>query len=156
MGLFDKLKSGFSRYDDEYDDEMGQQDEYEEQDDGYDDRFESFSQPAPAGSDLRSGRVVNIQTAAQLQVMLVEPTEFDEVKEIAQQLNRKITVVLNLENCAPDVSRRILDFLSGAIFANHGVIKPVAKLTFILTPSNVTLMGNLLNDLEGNGFSIGR
>ena len=153
MGLFDKLKSGFSRYDDEYDDEMGQQDEYEEQDDGYDDRFESFSQPAPAGSDLRSGRVVNIQTAAQLQVMLVEPTEFEE---IAQQLNRKITVVLNLENCAPDVSRRILDFLSGAIFANHGVIKPVAKLTFILTPSNVTLMGNLLNDLESNGFSIDR
>ena len=88
--------------------------------------------------------------------MLVEPTEFDEVKEIAQQLNRKITVVLNLENCAPDVSRRILDFLSGAIFANHGVIKPVAKLTFILTPSNVTLMGNLLNDLESNGFSIDR
>lgn len=159
MGLFDKIKNAVNQYDGEYDEEMeGSAEGYEEEEAAdYGDRFGSFSTPSSTSSTIpRGGRVVSIQTSAQLQVMLVKPTAFEEVKEIAEQLNKKITVVLNLETCAPDIARRILDFLSGAAFANNGTVKPVANKTYLLTPSNVDLMGDLLGDLADNGFTIGR
>lgn len=157
MGLFDKIKNAVHQYDGEYDEEMESgAEEYEEEEADYDDRFSSFSTPSASAPLPRSGRVVSIQTSAQLQVMLVKPTAFEEVKEIAEQLNKKITVVLNLETCPPDIARRILDFLSGAAFANNGTVKPVANKTYLLTPSNVDLMGDLLGDLADSGFTIGR
>lgn len=156
MGFMDKLKQGFHRYDDEYDDEMengGYEDDGAEEDSTAASSYAGFTAPSSAG--VRNGRVVSIQTSAQLQVMLAKPERFDEVKEIAEQLNRKVTVVLNLETCQDGIARRILDFLSGATFANGGSVKPVAAKTFLLTPSNVNLMGDLLDDLENNGFTIG-
>lgn len=153
MGFMDKLKQGLHRYDDEYDDEM----ENGEYADGEFDEGETYTGFASAASaaGVRNGKVVSIQTSAQLQVMLAKPERFDEVKEIAEQLNKKVTVVLNLETCQDTIARRILDFLSGATFANGGSVKPVAAKTFLLTPSNVNLMGDLLDDLENNGFTIG-
>ena len=100
----------------------------------------------------RTGRVVNIQTSAQLQVMLVQPERFDDCKAIADKLNEKITVVLNLEGRAPDLSRRVLDFLSGVTYANAGSIKQVAKNTYMLTPSNVELRGDLMDELQNRGL----
>ena len=63
-----------------------------------------------------------------------------------------IAVVLNLESANKDVARRILDFLSGVAYANDGQIKKVANCTFIITPYNVGLMGDLLDELENNGL----
>ena len=100
----------------------------------------------------RTGRVVNIQTSAQLQVMLVQPERFDDCKAIADKLTEKITVVLNLEGRAPDLSRRVLDCLSGVTYANAGSIKQVAKNTYMLTPSNVELRGDLMDELQNSGL----
>jgi cell division inhibitor SepF len=50
------------------------------------------------------------------------------------------------------VARRILDFLSGVAYANDGQIKRVANCTYIITPYNVGLMGDLLDELENNGL----
>lgn len=104
---------------------------------------------APRNSDEK---VVNIHTTAQLQVVLAKPEKFDEVKSIAENLNVKRTVVLNLESVSRDVSRRLLDFLSGVAYANDGQIKPVANNTYIITPYNVDVMGDLLDELENNGM----
>ena len=104
---------------------------------------------APRNSDEK---VVNIHTTAQLQVVLAKPEKFEEVKSIAENLNLKRTVVLNLESVSRDVSRRLLDFLSGVAYANDGQIKPVANNTYIITPYNVDVMGDLLDELENNGM----
>ena len=50
-----------------------------------------------------------------------------------------------------EVSRRLVDFLSGVAYANNGQIKRVANSTFIITPYNVDIMGDLLDELENNG-----
>ena len=50
-----------------------------------------------------------------------------------------------------EVSRRLVDFLSGVAYANNGQIKRVANSTFIITPYNVDIMGDLLDELESNG-----
>ena len=88
----------------------------------------------------------------QLQVVLVKPEQFEDALSIADHLNAKRTVVLNLESTSKDISRRLIDFLSGVAYANRGQVKRVANSTFIITPYNVDLMGDLLDELESNGM----
>ena len=99
-----------------------------------------------------SDKVVNIHTTAQLQVVLVKPERFEEAAAIGDNLNEKRTVVLNLESTNRDVARRLLDFLSGVAYASNGQIKRVANSTYIITPYNVDVMGDLIDELESNGM----
>ena len=99
-----------------------------------------------------SNKVVNINATTQLQVVLVKPERFEDASTIADQLNAKRTVVLNLESTGKEVSRRLIDFLSGVAYANNGQIKRVANSTYIITPYNVDVMGDLIDELENNGM----
>lgn len=110
------------------------------------------SEGSPSG---RRNKVVNIQTTAQLQVVLVKPSAFTDAKQIADHLIAKKTVVLNLETASPENKRRIIDFLVGVAYANGGSLKPVANLTYIITPYNVGFIGeDLVGELENNGVFI--
>ena len=113
---------------------------------------------APAGgapTGRRNSKVVNVQTTAQLQVVLVKPSAFTDAKQIADHLIAKKTVVLNLETASPENKRRIIDFLVGVAYANGGSLKPVANLTYIITPYNVGFIGeDLVGELENNGVFI--
>jgi cell division inhibitor SepF len=102
-------------------------------------------------SDTKQNKVVNIHTTTQLQVVLVKPERFDDARPVADHLNSKHTVVLNLEATNKEVSRRLIDFLSGVAYANNGQIKRVANSTYIITPYNVNIMGDLLDELESSG-----
>lgn len=104
-----------------------------------------------AEATKQHNKVVNINATTQLQVVLVKPERFDDASAIADQLNAKRTVVLNLESTNKEVSRRLIDFLSGVAYANNGQIKRVATSTFIITPYNVDIMGDLIDELENNG-----
>ena len=60
--------------------------------------------------------------------------------------------MLNLESTSKEISRRLVDFLSGVAYANNGQIKRVANSTFIITPYNVDIMGDdLMDELQNNG-----
>ena len=134
---------------------MGGEEEYDDVNET--EEVELLGQPE-AVTDLgestskRGNKVLNINATAQLQVVLVKPERFDDASAVADHLNAKRTVVLNLESANKDVSRRILDFLSGVAYANNGQIKKVANCTFIITPYNVGIMGDLLDELENNGL----
>ena len=79
----------------------------------------SKSEPeAPEATAKRGNKVVNIHATAQLKVVLVKPERFEDASSIADHLNAKRTVVLNLESSNKEVARRILDFLSGVAYAN--------------------------------------
>lgn len=97
-------------------------------------------------------KVVNIHATAQLKVVLVKPERFENAAEIADHLREKRTVVLNLEQTNKDIARRLIDFLSGVAYAQEGKIKKVAVNTYIITPYNVDLMGDLIDELENNGL----
>ena len=163
MGFLDELKRLARPYEDE------------ELEDEYEDEFEPVSRsdrmdrtageraerraakaqdtgvlvPEP---ERRSNKVVNIHTTTQLQVVLVKPERFENASEIADHLREKRTVVLNLESTNKDIARRLLDFLSGVAYANEGKIKKVAISTYIITPYNVDIFGDLIDELENNGL----
>ena len=79
-------------------------------------------------------------------------TEIEEATGIADELLDKRTVVLNLECTAKDEAARLLCFLSGVAYANGGKLKKIANNTYIITPYNVDVMGDLLDELESNGM----
>lgn len=125
----------------------------------------SYSESASARQSNRSrtssdrsasdNKVVDIHTTAKLQVVLRTPDRYEEATEIADDLNEKRTVVLNLDKCNRDAARRIIDFLSGVAYANGGQPKKIAQNIFIITPYNVDVMGDLLDEIENNGFFFG-
>ncbi len=133
------------------------EDEYYEEQDGNVVRAGEYEEPfEPRGgsqtqADKRSNKVVNIHATTQLQVVLVKPERFEDASSIADHLNAKRTIVLNLESANKDVTRRLIDFLSGVAYANNGQIKRVANSTYIITPYNVGIMGDLLDELESSG-----
>ena len=127
--------------------------------------FEDFSsRRQPRGDDeddsvpvtdfRRSNKVVNINATTQLSVVLVKPEKFENAADIADHLREKRTVVLNLEQTNKEVARRLVDFLSGVTYAQDGKIKKVANSTFIITPYNVDILGDLIDELENNGLYI--
>lgn len=152
MGFLNELKKWTRPYDDE------------------DDEFEDFTPRAPEkipvtpraavsargyglSDDKReTNKVVNIHATTQLQVVLVKPERFENAAEIADHLREKRTVVLNLEQTNKDIARRLIDFLSGVAYAQEGKIKKVAVNTYIITPYNVDLLGDLIDELENNGL----
>ena len=103
-------------------------------------------------ADTSRDKVVNINTTTQLQVVRVKPEKFQDASAIADHLRDKRTVVLNLESANKDVARRMVDFLSGAAYAQEGKIKKVAVATYIITPYNVDIIGDLIDELENNGM----
>ena len=157
-GLVEKFKNMWDAPEDEYEDDDYPEDE--EQMNGMDGQNQNSEPEAPARESVRrvpggnsGNKVVNIHATAQLQVVLFKPERFGEEScNIADELLKMHTVVLNLENTAKDVSRRIIDFLSGVAYANGGKIKRVATSTFIITPYNVDLTGeDVMDELENNG-----
>ncbi len=150
MGLIDELKRLAHPYEDE-----------EEEDEDFNDfappsRKESgaglFSGQDERRGEDRHNKVVNIHTTTQLQVVLVKPERFENAAEIADHLREKRTVVLNLESTNKEIARRLVDFLSGVAYANEGKIKKVAVSTYIITPYNVDILGDLIDELESNGL----
>ena len=159
-GLVEKLHKMWNPPDDEYEEYYDDEPEQEEVSSGRSSYSESrrtssysFSDFAPRSETSGGNRVVNINAKAQLQVVLFKPISFGEdTRTIADELLKRHTVVLNLEKTEKEVSRRIVDFLSGVAYANNGKIKRIATNTFIITPYNVDLTGDdVLDELENNG-----
>ena len=151
MSMFDKLKGMMGvPDDDDYEDEGVDMMQNVDDTDNYNDYNMQDNYGSSDGSPKRN-KVVNINSTMQLQVVLVKPERFDDASAVADHLNAKRTVVLNLESTSKDIARRLVDFLSGVAYANNGQIKRVANSTFIITPYNVDIMGDLLDELESNG-----
>lgn len=165
MGLFDKFKDFIvdddnEDFDDYYEEERSsfasptRTEREREPVDRYErpSRASSFERDERPQRRQRGDKVVNIHATTQFQVVLVKPEKYEEAAGIADNLNEKRTVVLNLEATSKDVARRLLDFLSGVAYANNGQIKRVANSTYIITPYNVDVMGDLIDELENNGM----
>lgn len=151
MGFMDELKKLTRPYSEEDEDDFDDYEEEEEPAVAAPKRAVFSAKPAEA-RPIGGGRVVNLNSNPQMQVVLVKPDRFDTVSEIADHLRDKKAVVLNLESTNKDVARRLVDFLSGSAYALDGKIKKVAISTYIITPYNVDIVGDLMEELENNGM----
>lgn len=159
MSLKDKLKQFISVTDDTYIE--GVESDYTDDFDFVNEQVSApVSAPQPAAQHTRArekataSNVVDISSkptaaTARPHVVFQKIDTFEEVGGVADILNEKRIVILNLETCPNDVSQRIIDFLYGVAYANHGDFKKVAGRAYIITPYNVPVSGELLDEISG-------
>lgn len=111
-----------------------------------------FDAESEVGADGKKNKVVKIHTTAQLKLVVMQPETFDDARDIANHLKNKKPVVMNLEFVEKDIARRIVDFLSGAVYALDGNIQKVSNGIFIITPYNVGIMGDFKDELRNKGI----
>ena len=123
MSFVDSLKKGLFGSEDDYDDQyMDDGPQMVNNNNGLGVAGnEEEDEPEEGAAPKRNGKVVNIHATTQLKVVLVKPEHFEDASTIADHLNNKRTVVLNLESTNKEVSRRLVDFLSGVAYANNGL-----------------------------------
>lgn len=164
MGFLDELKKLTRPYDEDAYDEIDDAEVVEDAPAGpaRSNPFSGFTAdpPAPAAAGKspytpqrqlrpKEGRVVSMGSAgAQMQVVLIRPERFETAAEVADHLRDRRPVLVNLETTPKDVTRRLVDFLSGVTYAIDGNIRKVAANIYIITPANVDLVGDLMDELQ--------
>lgn len=87
---------------------------------------------------VAQGNVVNLPTAQkQMKVMVVEPASFDDAQQVADYLKSRRPVVVNFEHCDGELSKRMIDFVSGTTYALSGDIQKIGNHIFLCAPNNV-------------------
>lgn len=112
---------------------------------------ETYEDTAKAGrSGFRSSKpkVVSLNRSM-MEVKIVQPTSFEDSQEICNTLLESKPVVVNLEGFDPDDAQRIMDFISGCIYAINGKYHQISKYIFIFTPENVDISGDSLSLGDG-------
>ena len=163
MSFWDNVKKFAQPYDDE---------EYDDYDEELDDFEEPAQEPAPrtrrpspfanaassttapaaaaaapaaASSPSFGGQVLNMSSANKQEVVLFHAKTFDDAAKAADELCKRKAVILNMENVDKALTRRVVDFLSGAVYALDGRVKKVAQSTYLFCPHNMDVTGDLEN-----------
>jgi len=113
---------------------------------------EDIQQPAFISHSLKrqqqQNKVVSMHQTSQFKVVVMQPQKFEDAQDICDHLKNKKPVVINLEDVEKEEAQRIIDFLSGSIFALDGNIQKVSNTIFLVAPSNVDLMGDTKDSLK--------
>ena len=98
--------------------------------------------PVSAPSSGFSGQVLNMHSGKQ-EVVLFHAKAFDDAAKAANELRNKRAVILNMENVDKALTRRVVDFLSGCVYALDGQVKKVAQSTYLFCPHSMDIVGDL-------------
>ena len=163
MSFWDNVKKFAQPYDDEdYDDYDEELDEFEEpaqepaprtrRPSPFANSAASTAAPAaaaapaaPAASTPSFGGQVLNMSAGKQEVVLFHAKTFDDAAKAADELCKRKAVILNMENVDKALTRRVVDFLSGAVYALDGRVKKVAQSTYLFCPHNMDISGDLEN-----------
>ncbi|MGE7760741.1 cell division protein SepF [Peribacillus sp. NPDC097895] len=140
MSFVSKFKSYFALDDEyEYKDEVMEEEEAERKVV----KSAKQQQPASAGNNTNQN-IVSLQSVQKSsKVVLLEPRAYAEAQEVADHLKNRRAVVVNLQRIQHDQGKRIIDFLSGTVYAISGDIQKIGTDIFLCTPDNVDVSGNI-------------
>lgn len=82
-------------------------------------------------------------------MILLEPRAYSESQQIVDYLRNRNAVVVNLKRVTSDQAKRIVDFLSGTIYAIGGEIQKIGGGIFLCTPNNVNIQGKITDEKDG-------
>ena len=140
------------------------EDDYDDYDEELDEMEEEMQEPAPRGrrpspfgaqesgsyasasatTSGFSGQVLNMSSGKQ-EVVLFHAKTFDDAAKAADELCKRKAVILNMENVDKSLTRRVVDFLSGSVYALDGSVKKIAQSTYLFCPHNMDVVGDLEN-----------
>lgn len=99
----------------------------------------------------QQNKVVNIHSSSQFKVVVMQPEDFEDARDICDHLKNKKPVIINLEEIQKECAQRIVDFLSGAVYALDGEIQKVSSGIFLIAPNNVDIMGEFKDEFKNKG-----
>ncbi|MEG0592919.1 MAG: cell division protein SepF [Coprobacillus sp.] len=142
MGYGQKVKKWF------FEEEDGEDDVYEdvEIDAVEEEPAKTTSMFEKAKSTKTSDAVKALSANKDSHLVLFEPRAYSETQEIAIYLKQKRAAVVNLHRLQKEQSKRVIDFLSGVIFAIEGDIQQIGPKIFLCTPKNIGVSGNITMD----------
>ena len=106
--------------------------------------------PMPARS--RKGKIVNMPSSNTMKMIVFQPMSYEDTQSVIDNLKNRKPVVVNLEALDVDVAQRVLDFMSGAVYAINGAIQKVSRCIFVLAPNNVDVVGNIIPESQSSSF----
>ncbi|KMJ58557.1 cell division protein SepF [Bacillus sp. LL01] len=137
MTIKSKFKSFFALDDDEY--EYKETDAYEEEETVEETRRTRSGTTQPAKQN-----VVSLQSVQKTsKVVLYEPRSYSEAQDVADHLKNRRAIIVNLQRIDMDQAKRIVDFLSGTVYAIGGDIQRIGQNIFLCTPDNVDVSGSI-------------
>ncbi len=145
-------------YDDEYDEELDEYEAEPRETSSHSRRPSPFTSSASAQDSLNdlgsasgtssssgfNGQVLNMSTGKQ-EVVLFHAKTFDDAARATNELRKKKAIILNMENVDKALTRRVVDFLSGSVYALDGSVKKIAQATYLFCPHNMDVVGDLEN-----------
>ncbi len=87
-------------------------------------------------------------------MILLEPRAYSESQQIADHLKKRNSVVVNLKRVTSDQAKRIIDFLTGTIYAIGGDLQKIGQGIYLCTPRNVNVQGKITEDEKNNSKNI--
>ena len=158
MSILDNLKKFVQPYsDDGYDDYEDEMDDLEDEAletaprgrrpspfASAEDSEPSFTAAPSTTPSGFSGQILNMGSGKQ-EVVLFHAKSFDSAAKAADELRKKKAVILNMENVDKSLTRRVVDFLSGSVYALDGSVKKIAQSTYLFCPHNMDVVGDLEN-----------
>ena len=108
----------------------------------------------PATPLGRKAKVSSIAGSGPSKVVVIQFLNFDDAKDAADHLKNRKPIVANLEKLDNETTRRVVDFLSGAVYGVGGKIQNVSNRIFLITPSNVEVTGNYRDGATASGFPL--
>ncbi len=128
-------------YEDDYIEEVNEQ---KDVDNGFKEDF--FSR--------KKSKVVNLPNSSQIKVVILQPNSFEQSQEICEHLKEKKSVIVNLEFVNKDVARRIIDFVSGAVYGLDGNISKVSNSIFLVAPFNYEITNEMAREELKNKLGV--
>ena len=149
-GLFGGVDQGETE---EYDDDDAY--EYEDKSANYENNEEEEQdQEERKLWGRKSGKVVSMPQVQQVKMVISQPTTFEQAATICDLLKQKKSVIVNLEYVNKDVARRIVDFISGGVYALDGYIQKVSNSIFLVAPSNYEITNEMAREEMKNKLSV--
>lgn len=146
MGKWDKLKAAIGLPDDS--DIMSDDERDEELDE-----VVAAEEPKRVETRRAPAKTMPVSTPkAQVNMVIIKSNDYSDARTVADHILANRAVLLNLESSTKDMAQRILDFLSGVVYAQGGDLQRVAHSTYAVTPRNVGLQGELNDDYREEEF----
>lgn len=97
-------------------------------------------------TDDNNGKIISIYKKQGFRIMVHSPDSFTEVQNIVDELKTNKPIILNLQQLNKDKARRLIDFISGAVYGIDGSVQKIAEAVFLFAPDNIEIDGEMLKD----------
>ncbi len=122
-----------------------QDEDYEEDEEleNYEEEYEQEEEEEDRKLFGRKNKVINMPQANQVKMIISQPTTFEQSEEICQYLKERKSCIVNLEYVNKDVARRVVDFISGGVYALNGHIQKISNSIFLIAPANYDISNEM-------------